>query len=83
MRVGKLQEEQETPERKVLRRRRERAEEGEEARLLKRKYRLAESWQDVGSLAIHGGCVAQEALFPCSFFFFKFFPSNEYFINMV
>ena len=76
MRVGKLQEEQETPERKVLRRRSERAEEGEEARLLKRKYRLAESWQDVGSLAIHGGCVAQEALFPrrlCSpapFFFF-------------
>ena len=68
MRVGKLQEEQETPERKVLRRRSERAEEGEEARLLKRKYRLAESWQDVGSLAIRGG-VAQEALFPCSFFF--------------
>lgn len=73
MRVGKLQEEQETPERKVLRRS-ERAEEGEEARLLKRKYHLAESWQDVGSLAIRGG-VAQEALFRCSFLK-KFFPSK-------
>ena len=57
-----------------------RAEEGEEARLLKRKYHLAESWQDVGSLAIRGG-VAEGALFPCSYFFS--FQANEYFINMV
>lgn len=40
---------------------------GEEARLLKRKYHLAESWQDVGSLAIRGG-VARGLRSPAPFF---------------
>lgn len=81
IRVGKLQEEQETPERKVFSRRSERADKGEEARLLKRKYHLAESWQDVGSLAIRGG-VARGLRSPAPFFFFAF-QANEYFINLV